>query len=282
MSIKKASLMVVFWIVAAMVFNAVVYVISGQQRAVEFLGGYLIELSLSVDNLFLFLVLFQSFGIEPQYQPRCLNYGIAIVLILRFLFIFIGIELVHMFHWLLYVMGAVLLFSGLKLLIKGDQDEGKSHKDSKILKLLSKFVPITYRVTSDRFFIRKRGITLATPLFAVLVLMNILDIVFAMDSVPAVFSVTTDLFVVYSSNILAVMGLRSFYYILEHLSHIFLYLKQGVAVILAFTGLKMVIVLFGIEISSMLSVGIILGILAASMLLSVAKRSADKRAERAA
>ncbi len=268
MTLKKSILKVLLWTALALAFNAVIFFVSGPVRAMEFFGGYVIELSLSLDNLFLFLVLFASFGVESKYQPRVLNWGILAVIVLRFLFIFAGIGIVNMFHWVLYVFGIILLFTGFKLLIKKEEEE-TDHKNSKIMTIMKKIIPVTDTVESDRFFIRKNGILFATPLFAVLIVMNLLDIVFAMDSIPAIFAVTTDTVIVYTSNLFAVMGLRSLYFVLERLSSLFRFLKQGVATILIFTGVKLAILFFHIEIPVVLSVSIIFGILLISILASV-------------
>ena len=279
MSLKKTLQQVFLWVLLAIGFNIGICAFLGMKPAMEFLGGYVIEMSLSMDNLFLFLVLFGAFGVPAQYQRRVLNWGILAVIVLRFLFIFIGAEAVHRFHWLLYVFGAILVFSGIKLLRNGEEEE-KDHKDSRIMHVMKRFIPVTETVEDNRFFTRIDGILHATPLFAVLVVMNLLDIVFAMDSIPAIFAITTNTFIVYTSNLFAVMGLRSLYFVLERLSHLFRYLKQGVAAILVFTGIKLVILIFRIEIPILLSVGIIFGIFFASILLSMLQtRREAKKAE---
>ncbi len=276
MSLKKTLQQVLLWILLAIGFNIGIFVFLGMKPAMEFLGGYVIEMSLSMDNLFLFLVLFGAFGVPPQYQRRVLNWGILAVIVLRFLFIFIGAEAVHRFHWLLYFFGAILVFSGIKLLRNGAEEE-KDHKDSRIMHVMKRFIPVTETVESNKFFTRIDGVLHATPLFAVLVVMNLLDIVFAMDSIPAIFAITTNTFIVYTSNLFAVMGLRSLYFVLERLSHLFRYLKQGVAAILVFTGIKLVILIFRIEIPILLSVGVIFGIFFASILLSVLQTRREAR-----
>lgn len=279
MSLKKSIGNVLLWIVLAVCFNAGIFFFMGKVPAMEFFGGYVIEFSLSMDNLFLFLVLFGAFGVPPQYQRRVLNWGILAVVVLRFLFIFIGAEAVHRFHWLLYVFGAILVYSGIKLLVNKEEEE-KDHKNSKIMQVMKRFIPVTDTVENDRFFTRVNGVLHATPLFAVLVVMNLLDIVFAMDSIPAIFAVSTNTFIIYMSNLFAVMGLRSLYFVLERLSHLFRYLKQGVAAILVFTGVKLCILIFRLEIPILLSVSVIFGILGISILVSVLATRREQAAAR--
>ncbi len=267
MSTKKALKWVVFWIGLALVFNAGIYLFMGKEPALEFLGGYVIEKSLSIDNLFLFIMVFSSFGIKQEYQRRILNYGIAGALILRFIFVLLGVTIVNMFHWVLYVFGAILIISGIKMIFKKEDDN--AIKDSKIIKILGKIIPVTDKVEGDKFFVRKNNILYATPLFAILILIEFTDIIFAVDSIPAIFSVTTDPFIVYTSNIFAILGLRSMYFVLGNLHEKFKYVKYGVALILVFTGVKLSVLMFDIKIPIGLSVGIIFFILVSSIILSI-------------
>ncbi len=266
MSTKKALLWVAFWIGLALLFNAGVYLFMGQEKALEFLGGFVIEKSLSVDNLFLFIMVFSSFGIKPQYQRRVLNYGIAGALILRLIFVLLGVTIVNKFHWMLYIFGAILIISGIKMMFG---QENNNVKDSKILKLLGKIIPVSDTVEGDRFFVRKKNILYATPLFAVLILIEFTDIIFAVDSIPAIFSITTDPFIVYTSNIFAILGLRSMYFVLGNLHEKFKYVKYGVALILTFTGIKLLLLMVHVKIPVELSLVVIITILAASILTSV-------------
>lgn len=267
MSTKKALKWVVFWIGLALVFNAGIYLFMGKEPALEFLGGYVIEKSLSIDNLFLFIMVFSSFGIKQEYQRRILNYGIAGALILRLIFVLLGVTIVNMFHWVLYVFGAILIISGIKMIFKKEDDN--AIKDSKIIKILGKIIPVTDKVEGDKFFVRKNNILYATPLFAILILIEFTDIIFAVDSIPAIFSVTTDPFIVYTSNIFAILGLRSMYFVLGNLHEKFKYVKYGVALILVFTGVKLSVLMFDIKIPIGLSVGIIFFILVSSIILSI-------------
>lgn len=266
MSTKKALMWVFFWIGLALLFNAGIYYFEGKEKALEFLGGFVIEKSLSVDNLFLFIMVFSSFGIKQQYQRRILNYGIAGALVLRLIFVLLGVTIVNMFHWVLYIFGAILLISGIRMLYK---KENNNLKDSKIIKLLGKVIPVTDSLEGDRFFVRKNKILYATPLFAVLILIEFTDIIFAVDSIPAIFSVTTDPFIVYTSNIFAIMGLRSMYFVLGNLHENFKLVKYGVALILSFTGIKLLLLMFHIKIPIELSLAVILSILILSILFSI-------------
>lgn len=275
MSTKKALKWVVFWIGLALVFNAGIYLFMGKEPALEFLGGYVIEKSLSIDNLFLFIMVFSSFGIKQEYQRRILNYGIAGALILRLIFVLLGVTIVNMFHWVLYVFGAILIISGIKMIFKKEDDN--AIKDSKIIKILGKIIPVTDKIEGDKFFVRKNKILYATPLFAVLILIEFTDIIFAVDSIPAIFSVTTDPFIVYTSNIFAILGLRSMYFVLGNLHEKFKYVKYGVALILVFTGIKLSMLMFHIKIPIGLSVGIIFFILASSIILSVLYSGRQKK-----
>ncbi len=267
MSTKKALKWVMFWIGLALIFNAGIYLFMGKEHALEFLGGFVIEKSLSIDNLFLFIMVFSSFGIKQEYQRRVLNYGIVGALILRLIFVLLGVTIVNMFHWVLYVFGAILIISGVRMIFKNE--DNNSVKDSKIIKVLGKIIPVTDKMEGDKFFVRKNKILYATPLFAVLILIEFTDIIFAVDSIPAIFSVTTDPFIVYTSNIFAILGLRSMYFVLGNLHEKFKYVKYGVALILVFTGIKLSVLMFDIKIPIELSLGIIFFVLASSIGLSV-------------
>jgi len=267
MSTKKALLWVLFWIGLAMVFNAGVYIFMGQEKALEFLGGFVIEKSLSVDNLFLFIMVFSSFGIRPEYQRRVLNYGIAGALILRLIFVLLGVTIVNMFHWMLYIFGAILIISGIKMIFENEKSDVT---DSKIIKLLGKVIPVTDNLEGSKFFIRRNNVLYATPLFAVLILIEFTDIIFAVDSIPAIFSISTDPFIVYTSNIFAILGLRSMYFVLGNLHEKFKCVKYGVALILTFTGTKLLLLMFNIKIPVELSLTVILSILLISIIASAA------------
>lgn len=277
MTTKKALKFVLLWIGLAILFNIGVYFFEGPHKAFEFLGGYMIELSLSVDNLFLFLILFTSFGIKPQYQRRVLNYGIFGAIVLRLLFILLGISIINKIHWILYVFGVILIISGAKMMFGGEKPV--DHKESKVLRLLGKIVPVTDTLHEEKFFIRKEKILYATPLFAILVLIEFSDILFAIDSIPAIFSITRDPFIVYTSNIFAILGLRSLYFVLAAMQEKFKYVKFGVALILMFTGVKLGILFFHIEISIIVSLVTIFTILLTSVIVSLLVAKFTKKDE---
>ncbi|SHO48434.1 tellurite resistance protein TerC [Anaerocolumna xylanovorans DSM 12503] len=267
LSTKKALSWVLFWVGLALCFNMGIYIFAGKEKALEFLGGYVIEQSLSVDNLFLFLMVFSSFGIKANYQRRVLNYGILGAIILRLIFILLGVTIVDKFEWVLYIFGAILIVSGIKMMLK--QEENTNFKESGIIKILGKIIPVTNELEGDRFFVRKGKVLYATPLFAIIILIEFTDILFAIDSIPAVFSISTDPFIVYTSNIFAILGLRSMYFVLSKVQERFQYVKYGVALILTFTGFKLVSLLFDLHISVELSLFVIFAILLLSVILSV-------------
>lgn len=267
MAAKKALSWVLFWICLALCFNLGIYIIMGKEDALEFLGGYMIEQSLSVDNLFLFIMVFNSFGIKYEYQRKVLNYGIAGAVVLRLIFVFLGVAIVNMFHWVLYIFGAILIISGIKMLTR--QEENNNFKDSKIIKMLNKIIPVTNKLYGDQFFIKKNKVLYATPLFAIIIVIEFTDILFAIDSIPAIFSITTDPFIVYTSNIFAVLGLRNMYFVLGKLHEKFKYVKYGVAVILAFTGFKLFVLMFEVHIPINMSLVIIFTVLSSSVAASM-------------
>lgn len=266
MSTKKALLWVLFWIGLALSFNLGIFMVYGEQKALEFLGGYVIEQSLSLDNLFLFLMIFGSFGIPAEYQRRVLNYGIMGAIVLRLVFVVLGVAVVNKFHAILYVFGVILIFTGIKMMVKNEED--KDYSNSPVMKLLGKVIPISHKLEGEKFFTRINGVLHATPLLAILVLVEASDIIFAVDSIPAIFSITTDPFIVYSSNIFAIMGLRSMYFLLEKLQKAFRFVKYGVALILTFTGIKLSILMFHIEIPLVVSLLVIFSIMLTSIAVS--------------
>lgn len=258
---------VVIWIALALCCNLIILATMGKDLALEFTAGYLIELSLSIDNLFVFMSIFLAFGLKDKAQHRVLGYGIMGAVILRFIFIFFGLKLVTTFEWLLYIFGAILIYNGIKML--KEKDEAKDPHDSKLIKVLSKILPMSMDFDGDRFLTKVDGKKLFTPLFAVLCLIEFSDIIFAVDSVPAVFSVSQNLIVVYTSNIFAILGLRQLYFVLAHLQERFQYVKYGVAVLLMFTGVKLLGLIFDFHISTVVSIGIIFFVLVASIVVSL-------------
>ena len=256
----------IIWICAAIVFNIGVLFAEGEVRAQEFLAGYLTELSLSIDNVFVFLMIFRSFGIPEHSQHRVLAWGIIGAIVLRFLFIVFGIALITTFEWVVWVFGAFLVIQGVRMWLP---EKEKDPHDSVIIRTVSKIFPMTKEFRGDRFMVTENGKRLITPLLAVLILIEGSDIIFAVDSVPAVLSISTDLFVVYTSNIFAILCLRQLFFVIEHVESKFEYVKFGVAFILIFTGAKMLGSAFGFHIPTFASILVIGGILILSILVSV-------------
>lgn len=266
MPLRKAVYWSIFWIVLSLAFNVVVYYTEGQQKALEFLTGYLIEKSLSVDNLFVFLIVFTIFGVELRDQRRVLNYGIIGVIILRGILIVLGSALVQEFHWILYIFGAMLIYAGYRV-VYGEDAKIEPEKNIAV-RIFRRIMPVDNSYHGHNFFIKKERVLTATPLFVCLLVVETTDVVFAIDSIPAIFAITTDPFIVLTSNLMAVMGLRSLYFVLAEIHASFTYVKYGVGVVLAFVGVKMLIMdIFKID--TLVSLLVILCILTASVLLSV-------------
>lgn len=249
-----------------MMFNIFIFYSQGEKAALEYFGGYIVEMSLSLDNLFLFLMVFSSFNIREEYQERVLLYGVIGAMILRLIFILLGVAVIRRFSMLLSIFGVVLLISGIKMFSK--KNDSIEIKDNFAVKVLNLVIPITDNFYGNKFIIKRNGINYATPLFAALLVIEFSDIIFAIDSIPAIFSITTNTFIVYTSNIFAILGLRSMYYILQKMNNMFKFMKYGVGAILIFTGLKLVLLFWKIEISITNSVLIISIILLSSILLS--------------
>jgi len=271
---RRYLLNLIFWISLSILFNIIVYYTRGETSALEYFGGYIVEMSLSLDNLFLFLMIFSSFRIQEEYQERILLYGVIGAMVLRLIFILLGVAMVNKFSFILSIFGVLLLLSGIKIFLR--EDDNIQFHDNLAVKILRRIMPITNVLHGNKFFVRKNKVIYATPLFIVLLIIEFSDIIFAIDSIPAIFSITTDTFIVYTSNIFAILGLRSMYYILEKMNNMFKFMKYGVGCILIFTGIKLVILFWKIEISVTNSVLIILSILLASILISLLWSEFDK------
>ncbi len=275
-STREALIWSVVWITVAMLFNLWLYFYLGNkygeeiatQKSLEFLTGYILEKSLAVDNLFVFVMLFAYFKVPDAYQKRVLVYGIFGALILRSIMIVIGATLVSEFQWILYIFGAFLLFSGIKM-FKASEDSGDIENNF-IIKFLRKNFKITDNYHGEKFFVKIDGKTWITPLFVVLIFIEVTDLIFAVDSIPAIFAVTTDPFIVYTSNIFAILGLRALYFILADMADRFELLKYGLAVILMFIGVKLLIMEF-YKIPILLSLGFVIGVLVISIIASIKK-----------
>jgi len=267
--IREALRYAAMWISLALLFNLWIYFTRGHDAAIEFLTAYLIEESLSLDNLFVFLLLFSYFGVPPAYQHKVLFWGILGALVMRFVFIVAGVSLISQFHWVIYLFGAVLVWSGIRM-AKG-QDVQVQPERSPVLRMLRRFLPIHSSFDGSRFFTRDHGRLLATPLFVVLVMVETTDLVFAVDSIPAVLAISRDPFIIYTSNVFAILGLRSLFFALAGLMRVFRYLGQGLSAILVFVGVKMILSdLFPIP--TPVALGVVAAVLAVSVVASLLTR----------
>ena len=235
---KETFIWSVVWVSLAFAFDGFIFSQFGGHKAKEFLTGYLIELSLSIDNLFVFLLIFGYFKVPKKYQHRVLFWGIFMALVMRLVMIFAGAELVESFHWVLYIFGAFLVYTGIKMF--GD-DAGFEPEESTIVRLTTKFIPISKDYDGEKFLVRVGGKLTGTLLLLVLIVINVADLVFAVDSIPAIFGITTDRFIVYTSNIFAILGLRTFFFLLVDMAEKFHFLKYGLAFVLTFIGVKMLL-----------------------------------------
>ena len=279
-SVSEALKMSAVWIGVSLLFCAGIYWMypsDPHEKAMEFLAGYLIEKSLSMDNLFVFLTLFSFFGVQRKYQHEVLFWGIFGALVLRSIFIFAGTAMIQHFEWILGIFGLFLIYTGIKMFGHNDNEQVDPSKNI-IVKLFKKFFPVTDQMHEDRFFIIENGKRLATPLFIALLVIETTDVAFAVDSIPAVFSVSRDPFIVLTSNIFAILGLRALYFALAAVAKYFTYLKYGLGIILSFVGVKMLLALYEIDVPTPLSLLIIFGVLVLSMGLSVvvSKRKGKK------
>lgn len=263
--IKEALIGSAFWISLALLFNLGIYFWKGPQAALEFFTGYLIEESLSVDNLFVFLLIFSYFRVDPVYQHRVLFWGILGALVMRATFIATGITLIQQFHWVIYIFGGFLLLTGLRIALEKQQE---IHPEKNpVLRLFRVFVPVTDHYVNGKFFVRINGKLFATPLFVVLLVVETTDIIFAVDSIPAILAITVDPFIVYTSNVFAILGLRTLFFALAGLMSLFCYLRYGLAAILFFVGAKMLISDF-YKVPIPIALGVVIGILAISVIVS--------------
>ncbi len=267
-SVREASIWSAVWIGLALLFNLGVWHLLGAQKGVEFLTGYLIEKSLSVDNIFVFALIFGYFAVPEEYQHRVLFWGILGALVMRAIFIAAGAALIANFHWIIYVFGAFLIVTGIKMAFVPAR--GLEPEKNPVVRLVRRLMPVTDRYHGQKFFARENGALAATPLFLVLALVETTDLIFAVDSIPAIFAVTSDPFIVYTSNVFAILGLRSLYFLLAGVMSKFEYLKLGLAAILVFVGTKMAIVdLY--KIPSPVSLGVVAAILAIAVVASLAR-----------
>ncbi|MEI7820679.1 MAG: TerC family protein [Verrucomicrobiota bacterium] len=266
-SFKESIAWTVVWVTLALLFNLGVAHYMGDQKGLEFFTGYVIEKSLSVDNVFVFALLFSYFTVPPLYQHKVLFWGILGALVMRAVMIFVGAALIEKFAWIIYVFGAFLILTGIKMIVK--REEEIHPERNPLVRWFKKFMPVTSDYRGDKFFVRENGIRMATPLFVVLLLVEFSDLIFAVDSIPAIFAVTKDPFIVYTSNVFAILGLRSLYFALAGVMDKFHYLKIGLGVVLSFVGVKMLLGHTPWKIDTHVSLGVIVGVLAVSIIVSL-------------
>lgn len=275
---KEAAIWTTIWVTIALGFSGIIYWIfkdglienptnlTPELAVLKYITGYLIELSLSIDNVFVIAVIFSSFAIPQKYQHEVLFYGILGAVIFRALMIFFGVALINKFDWIIYVFGAFLLITAFRMLFH--KEEEFDPKKSKIFRFLKKLFPVSYKMDGDKFFIKRMGVRAATPLFVALIVIELTDILFALDSIPAILAITADPFIVFSSNILAILGLRSMYFLISRMLTKFRYINYSLVVILAFVGVKMILS-HNVEIPEWLSLGVIGFSLAAGIVASI-------------
>lgn len=277
-SVKEATIWSVVWIALSLAFNVGLYFFwdvispaseySNSEAALAFFTGYLIEKSLSVDNIFVFVLIFTYFAVPALYQHRVLFWGIIGALLMRGILIAVGAALLHEFHWIIYIFGGFLIFTGIKMAFHRDEE---IHPDENpLVKLFRRIMPVARNYAGEKFFIRQAGVLMATPLFLVLLIVESTDLVFALDSIPAIFAITEDPFIIYTSNVFAILGLRALYFVLAGVIDKFYYLKLGLSVVLTFVGVKMVIAEF-YKIPIGVSLGIIAGILIIAVIASLVR-----------
>lgn len=277
-STKEASIWTTIWFVIALSFSGVIFWLfkegiidnptnlEPQQAVLKYITGYFVELSLSIDNVFVIAVIFSSFAIPAKYQHEVLFWGIIGAVVFRALMILFGVALINKFDWIIYVFGAFLLFTAYRMLKSSDSQVDP--KSTKLFKLVKKIFPITYQLDGDKFFIRRMGVRAATPLFMALIVIELTDILFALDSIPAILAITTDPFIVFSSNIFAILGLRSMYFLISRMLDKFRYIHYSLVIILTFVGVKMILS-HHIELNEWLSLGVITISLLGGIILSL-------------
>lgn len=264
--LKEALMWTMFWVSLALIFNIGIYHFMGSEKALQFLTGYLIEESLSIDNVFVFMLIFSYFKVPPKYQHKILFWGILGAMLMRITFILSGILLIEKFHWIIFVFGGFLVITGIRLAF---QDEISIKPDSNpVIRLFKRFFRITDTYHKDKFFIWENGVLLATPMMIVLIFIEVSDLIFAVDSIPAILAITSDPFIVFTSNVFAILGLRSLFFAISAISKYFIYLKYGLAAILTYVGTKMLVSDY-YKIDPLYSLLVILAILSLSIFTSM-------------
>ncbi len=264
---KEAGAWTAVWVTISLIFCAGIWYFSGREPALQWLTAYVVEYSLSVDNLFVFLMVFGYFRVAPEHQHRVLFWGIVGAFIMRAVLIIAGTALVKEFHWLIYLFGAFLVFTAIKMLVS--KEEAVDPEQKGIVKFARRVLPVSRLGEGSKFFIREDGRLKVTPLFLVLLVVEATDLLFALDSIPAVLGISTDPFIIYTSNVCAILGLRSLFFVVASLMDKFHFLKVGLAAILGFVGVKMLVTYFNFHVPIAISLGVIAGILAASIIASL-------------
>jgi TerC family integral membrane protein len=278
--IREALIWSAVWIAMALAFNIGIYFWYGYEKALQFLTGYLIEKSLSMDNIFVFLLIFSYFEVPPLYQHKVLFWGVFGAIVLRAVFIIAGVALISRFHWIIYVFGAFLIFIGIKMAL--EKEKKIRPERNPIFRLFRRFIPVLEDYEGDKFFVKRQRDYFATPLAVVLLVVETTDIIFAVDSIPAILAITSDPFIVYTSNIFAILGLRALYFAFGELMRLFRYLNYGLAIILVFVGIKMVLADF-YKIPVEIALGVVATILFLSVMASLGwprKRETEEKAEK--
>lgn len=265
--VKEAVIWSGVWITLALLFDLFIFFEFGKTKALEFLTGYVIEYSLSVDNIFVFILIFSYFAVKDSYQHKILFWGILGALIMRAIFIVTGVALINKFHWIVILFGGFLVFTGIRMLFQKETEIDP--EKNVIVKFFRRFLPVSETIHGDKLFIRQNNKMYATPLFLVLLIIESSDLIFAVDSIPAILAISKDIFIVYTSNIFAILGLRSLYFAIAGIMGYFRYLKVGLALVLSFVGFKMLVAYFHFEIPIVLSLIIIISILLMSIFASV-------------
>jgi len=266
-SVREAAVWSAIWVAIGLAVGGAIWVFYGSEFGMQYFAGYVIEKSLAVDNVFVWAVIFSYFAVPRQYQHRVLFYGVVGALVFRAIFIAAGSLLIASFAWILYVFGAFLIFTGIKMLQQ--RNEHIDPSTSKTLRLFRRIVPTTDEYDGQRFLTRRNGVLMATPLLAVVVVVEVTDIIFAVDSIPAIFAVTQEPFLVFASNALAILGLRAMYFLLADLIHRFIYLKAGLSIVLVWVGVKMIVSHAWFKIPIAISLGVVIAIIAVSVIASL-------------
>lgn len=274
----EAAIWFSVWVALALLFALGVFIWLGSDKGVEFLTAYTIEKTLSADNVFVFLAIFSDFAVPAQYRHRALFYGILGALVMRAVFIATGVTLLNMFHWVIYPLGAFLIFTAIRFALRRDRDQESQRGKNPVLKLANRFLPVTEEYDGQRFFVRRSGVLMATPLFLVVLVIEVNDVAFALDSVPAVLSITKDPFIVYTSNVFAILGLRALYFLVSGALQRLRYLNIGLSFVLGFVGVKMLISNY-YEIPTLESLAVVMSILGSTIVASSLKASGKPKTD---